>query len=286
MLSHRLAFILILQLGTANLLQCAVNAESPNASIHSSKNPQPHSITKSTSAQAGSKADKGEPTGSTITSACTEAQLWALACPALLAENNGHRHDLLWCLPATEENIKKEKRALSEWWGINSREDLLKNLNWLVSGGHREQFDNLVKFALGTAQLDESNQALSQQSPQEFEEKLKLAKEYAPQLGFKSLLGWDYCRYIALCRWGTLCGYMSQEEAWQRIMPAARLLQNSFPSWKDLGANYLMGRRFWRGDTKAQENFEKCYKTLLTDPNSPWVKIPWKTNLAAVKQKQ
>src|SRR5437016_139207 len=39
----------------------------------------------------------------------TQAQLWALACPALLTVSNRERHDLLWCLPATPENVAKEK---------------------------------------------------------------------------------------------------------------------------------------------------------------------------------
>ena len=72
-----------------------------------------------------------------------------------------------------------------------------------------------------------------------------MAKEYYKKLGEKSLLGWDYGRYICLCRWGYLVGWLNEQEAWEKIMPAAELLQKSFSSWEDLGRNYLIGRLFW-----------------------------------------
>ncbi|NTW28513.1 MAG: DUF1266 domain-containing protein [Coriobacteriia bacterium] len=31
-------------------------------------------------------------------------------------------------------------------------------------------------------------------------------------------------------------------------MPAARLMQSTFSSWKDLGDNYIIGRSFWTMD--------------------------------------
>ena len=46
-----------------------------------------------------------------------------------------------------------------------------------------------------------------------------------------SLVGWDYCRYIMLCRCGYQVGFLSEDEAWGRIMPMARAIQAAFPSW-------------------------------------------------------
>ena len=60
-----------------------------------------------------------------------------------------------------------------------------------------------------------------------------------------SLVGWDYCRYIMLCRCGYQVGFLSEEEAWGRIMPMARAIQAAFPSWSELGEDYLVGREFW-----------------------------------------
>lgn len=214
---------------------------------------------------------------------CTRAQLWALACPALLTINNRHRHDILWCIDATPENITEEKRALAEYWDVNSREDLLRVLSWIISSGHRAQFESMSRLSENEAALQDMRSKLSPSDARTMEAQIAIARENAPLLGFKSLLGWDYCRYIALCRWGTLCSYISQEEAWSKIMPAAQLLQNSFTSWSDLGKNYLIGRKFWKPEELRQKSFEQNYELLLSDPKSPWNTIPWKTDLSTRK---
>ncbi|MBX9688895.1 MAG: DUF1266 domain-containing protein, partial [Candidatus Obscuribacterales bacterium] len=223
------------------------------------------------------------PAPAASTTELSRAQLWALACPALLTENHKHRHDILWCVSATSENIADEKRALKEGWGVNSREDLLKMLNWVACGGHREHFDEIALLAKDKAAVQAAKNKLDPESAAELEEQVAFARENAPKLGIKSLLGWDYCRYIALCRWGTLCGYLSQDEAWAKIMPVAQLLQNTFSSWADLGENYLIGRRFWNKGSENQMYFEADYKKLLSDPKSPWMTIPWRTNLSLRK---
>ncbi|MBX9573289.1 MAG: DUF1266 domain-containing protein [Candidatus Obscuribacterales bacterium] len=208
------------------------------------------------------------------------AHRWALASTALLTENNGHSHDLLWCTEATTTNIATEKRMLYEWWGITSRADLLETLSTLMSAGTRSSFEEMVKLAPDSAAVAKAKDALNPKERAEFEDRLKIVREYGPKLGFKSLLGWDYARYIALCRWGTLCSYLSQEEAWSKIMPAARLLQNSFSSWADLGENYLIGRRFWLPQDKSNDNYKTIYSKLLSNPSSPWKTIPWSTDLS------
>ena len=110
-----------------------------------------------------------------------------------------------------------------------------------------------------------------------------IAKEYYEKLGEKSLLGWDYTRYICLCRWGYLVGYISEEEAWERIMPVAEMLQKKFDSWEDLGRNYLIGRRFWsyQYTQEGGDLYEDAFQRLLDMRSSPWNKYPWDMDLTA-----
>jgi hypothetical protein len=64
-------------------------------------------------------------------------------------------------------------------------------------------------------------------------------------------------------------------------MPKARLLQQTFESWKDLGENYLIGREFWSLErTKASGwYFQQAFKELLQNPESPWYTLSWELNL-------
>lgn len=104
-----------------------------------------------------------------------------------------------------------------------------------------------------------------------------LVEKYYRKLGEKSLLGWDYARYIALRRWG----YLSEREAWERIMPAARLLQRVFGSWRELGENYLVGQEFASLRERHPERHldRATYQRPLDDPASPWRRHAWETNL-------
>ena len=102
-------------------------------------------------------------------------------------------------------------------------------------------------------------------------------------LGGKGILAWDLVRYIALCRWGYLAGYLTETEAWDHIMPAARRLQLAFDSWRDLQSNFLIGREYWSlQETQSKgARFQAIYERFTRDPNSPWNTNPWTMDLKA-----
>lgn len=209
-----------------------------------------------------------------------QQKLWALATSGLLMQVNGERHDLLSGCDMNAANVAIAKQGLAEWWGIESREDLLGSLTWIEQGGHRRNFDTIV-YALEVA-TPEDLSAISAEtgSNPETANQVKIAQQYGWRLGAKSIAGWDFSRYVFLCRRGFLIGYLSEQEAWERIMPAARLMQNSFSSWKDLGDNYMIGRTYW-SLKQSQENatWRDAERELLTDSDSPWVRLPWDTDL-------
>lgn len=209
-----------------------------------------------------------------------QQKLWALATSALLMEVNGERHDLLGGCDMNASNVATAKQVLAQWWGIESREDLLGSLSWIEQGGHRRDFDSIV-YVLSVATPDELS-AISAETGNDPEaaNKVEIAQQYGTRLGAKSIAGWDFSRYVFLCRRGFLVGYLSEQEAWERIMPAARLMQDSFSSWDDLGDNYLTGRMFWSLQQSQQSaTWRDAERELLTRPDSPWVQIPWDTDL-------
>jgi tetratricopeptide (TPR) repeat protein len=222
----------------------------------------------------------------------TTPHLWALACTGLLTEKNKERHDILCLTAETPESsfkagmpmnkwwsaVFKAKYGLAKFWGINSREDLLGALNNLAFAGHRASFDAINQFDNFDV-IDTALDLLPDERRQEAQQSIAIARENFSKLGDKSLSGWDYCRYIYLCREGVLCSYLTEDEAWEKIMPVAHLLQNQFTSWSDLGTNYLIGRKFWQPQESEHKTFEKNYQMLLNDSSSPWVKISWSTHL-------
>ena len=214
--------------------------------------------------------------------ALAPARAWALATSAVLTELNRERHDLLAGGPRTEERIREWRENLVEWWGVESRADLLETLERLDADGHRREFERLGAALERMSDAEIRALLESRGYDDEVSQKVEVVTRWYGRLGAKSLLGWDYARYVALCRWGYLVGYLSEEEAWARIMPVARRLQRAFTSWRELGENYLIGRQFWslRETRTSGDLYEAAYRKLLEDPGSPWSRLPWNTDLA------
>jgi hypothetical protein len=206
---------------------------------------------------------------------------WALGCCAVLMERNYSRHDTLEVKPINESVVHSIRGLLDEWWGIRNKKDLLESLQSLETRGHRSSFDRTA--AQIVALSDEQYKAITEPVKDDKEklQELEVARKYAARLAGKSILGWDYARYIAVCRWGYTVGLFSEEEAWDKIMPIAKKLQGRFTSWEDLGCNYLIGRQFWsyKETIKNGALYEDAYQRLTDMPSSPWNKYPWNMNL-------
>lgn len=210
---------------------------------------------------------------------------WAIGCSAVLMERNHSRLDTLATAKITEVDVRDARELLDEWWGIRTKKELIDILSWLETEGHRKSFEDVAKTVANLN--DEQFNALvvvcgdNKQKTQE----LLVARKFSSQLGNKSILGWDYSRYINVCRWGYTAGLLSEQEAWEKIMPIARKLQSTFDSWEDLGCNYLIGRQFWSYKQTKEDSYlyEDAVQRLVDIPSSPWNKYPWNMNLDSDK---
>ena len=200
-----------------------------------------------------------------------EQKAWAIAASAILAT---HNHEPLTVLPSGG-NPQGTRKLLRDWWGISSRDELLSALSWIEQGGHRQLFTALGERT-AKASPEQLKEALTHLDAEKANS-VRVAHRYYEKFGTQSITGWDYARYINLCRWGISAGYISEDESWPRVMYAASVLHQSFASWRDFSENYLVGREFWslrqtNIDGAAMRNISQ---RLLSDPSSPWNRLPW-----------
>lgn len=209
---------------------------------------------------------------------------WALACSALMFTNHDDGCNSLLGEAPTEVNRESEREAISEWWGIESREDLLNQLDALrTNGGHNQTWKEYVNYQKAGMSLDQVQDVTRDIASGDFSSRMAVVKEYGPKFGERGILAWDLCRYVCIVRWGFRLGYINEQEANSLLMPVARRLQSTYGSWKQMGEEYLIGRKFWdEGHWKEdQAEYDRVYKLLSTEKNSPWVRIPWDTDLGA-----
>jgi hypothetical protein len=208
-------------------------------------------------------------------------QAWALATTAIPYELSGYRHDLLGGAVALPDSAASARQALSQWWGVSNRDQLLEMLSWLQFEGHRTDFENLgLQVDAMNADQFKAKEAALLGDPEQLHS-LEVVRQYHRTLGQPGILAWDLIRYIALCRSGYLSGYMSQTEAWGRIMPAARRLQETFGSWEALEKDYMIGREFWSLEQTEINGarYRSVFDRFVEDPNSPWNTNPWPMEL-------
>ncbi len=215
----------------------------------------------------------------------------ALAFGAILDSQNGHPHSRLLpeMTPAQrEEYVRRERELLGTSWDVHSREDLLDMLEKLQSGdfGQRRSFWDLRQRLLegrteNYLKLINEAQARDQSGARAFFVATHLGPFHGRTLPITS---WDFGRYINLCRWGVLSEWLTEQEAWERILPAARLLQASYASWDDFSADYFMGRNFWRQQSGAENDAVRYTVAILKNPpNGLWSTIPWSESLGEGK---
>lgn len=214
---------------------------------------------------------------------------WALACSALMFTNHDEGCNSLRGDAATEENNDTEREALAEWWGIESREELLDQLKALQGdGGYNHTWKEYVKYQADGMQLGQLFDIASDITSGDFSNRMSVVQQYGQKFGARGILAWDLCRYVCLVRWGFRLGFVSEQEANELLLPVAKRLQSTYSSWQQMGEEYLIGRKFWDEEhwKKNATEYNRIYKLLLTEKNSPWMKIPWNTDLGAAATSQ
>lgn len=209
----------------------------------------------------------------------TPAQGWALATVAVSNQQNGFSHSVLGGEPVTPQAQVNAIYGLKNWWGVTTKEEALEVLTWLISEGHHKEYEQLAAVVSSASEADYQALLKKYESNPEVVFKLKFAHDNHERLGKKSLLAWDLCRYIQVAGLAYVAGYLTEDEAWEKIIPAAKIIQDNFDSWADMGDNYLTGRHYWAGE--RNERLDYIYSLLINpqDQHSPWSKYQWKTDL-------
>jgi parallel beta-helix repeat protein len=224
---------------------------------------------------------------SAISSGCKatadEVKGWIWGCSGVLWERNRDGFISLGSWKNSEQAKAEKKELLSEGWDIKNRSDLLRDIFWLSQGGgHRDDFARDGRFVckMSKEQLDAFLKPYKDY-PERCND-FRVAHQYYTPLGDKGIIGWDLCRYMCLCRWGYICGWLDEETTWKLMIPVARELQQTFSSWEELGQNYLIGRHYWslRHVREDKKYYDEAFQRLIEMPSSPWNKYTWNLDLS------
>lgn len=206
------------------------------------------------------------------------AQRWALSCDAGLETLNQSP-----CQSFSGTGYFKDRgAALKYWWDIGDRADALKTLAWLRDQGHRSGYIRVAGLLNGPAsgrRLIQAEGLLDVTTAR----RIALVKRVGQTLGPQGILAWDYVRLIWVAACCEAQGYISERDAWDWILPAARSIQQAYGSWGQMQAAYLAGREYWHPWQPDQPDMVAISKILLDPANtrSPFQRLVWKQNLGS-----
>ncbi len=202
-----------------------------------------------------------------------DARRWGLAAGGLLTHLNDEGFDRLQC----RQGAAASRQCLAQGWGVHDPNDLMRILRWLWQEGHR------TGCAVFIAELRHPGGPPAAPGDDAEADARAFLEQHLAELGPSALVGWDLGRLVQVARWGFTAGYLVEEEAWHWIMQAARTLQCSFDSWAALGHDFMLGFEFWRRGTGVPPGLDlkPFYQWLRRDPQSPWRRLRWTTDLSA-----
>lgn len=200
----------------------------------------------------------------------------------ILSYINGHDNDTLDVEEHNEFFHERINYILTEFWGIENKDDVYNTISWLLNEGHTDEY-------LGYANADTVDELIDEDMDEEEIEIVKngfeFAKYFKDKLPENIMLGWDYGRAAAIVRWSYFMNYISEEEAWEILDKIAGVMIGAFNSWKEFGISYIVGGLFWTYRKDPSETYSRYYETvealegLLTETGEEedreWLRNPW-----------
>lgn len=194
---------------------------------------------------------------------------WALLTVAMIDLVNGDA-------PGVFGSGRSQRQAddrLSRDYGVENRADVIAFLDQLSAAGDRKQFDELAAQVGDMPETDFQNWIASQVPDPVPIVRAKLVRR--AKTAKQNILAWDLCRRIHVASLSATAGYLTADEAWQRIRAAAEQIRNHFGSWQEMGQSFMLGFQF----VTCGQGYR--YIPLLkhlcnpSETNSPWALHPW-----------
>lgn len=213
--------------------------------------------------------------------AVTGRQLRQIGLGLILSEAWGAYTDSL----ATGTPKAKLRAMLGGDWRITDSESARDTLRSLLDGGHRAVLDPALRVYVHNRRENwDAALAAANLPTAEFHTALEGLDAVVHRLSATGMItradlnnsigAWDFGRVVAVARAAYDCGYIGETEAWALIGEAEARARQTYRSWKDFAASYLIGRALWAGDrgTDVTMAFAEIAETLETNRASPWLK--------------
>lgn len=210
---------------------------------------------------------------------------WFNGTYAVITTLNGGDLNLVAGYEPGEMIEELEQQLLDRDWGVTDRESLDETIDWLLTEGHNQEvLDTMIYIEADGKSRDDIMALMDEYDFDDGERVMTLAAYDAwTVFGDNAIAGWDLSRAMSLMGWGYLAGYYTYEEAMDKSLETAQMIQQTFGSWDEFMASYMLGYSYWSEedlddpDSRAYERLG-VYEELANDPVGVF-SVDWNTTL-------
>ncbi len=179
-------------------------------------------------------------------------QRWALAAAVFPTYAADPRAGLAAAISPAASTI-----ALRSWWKVVDNVSAKLALTRLLEVGHR------AELAGDLAVLDRD----PARAPSYLVHNQEVFRKHR-------ILAWDLCRAIQIVRSSVRAGYLTEQAGWEWMAKIADRLSSSFPSWAEMGEDYVAGSGYFeKGNPDPYHTASIDWLEQSLD--SPWRRIRW-----------
>ena len=209
-------------------------------------------------------------------------RLLAICAPYSLCRRDPWDH--LTC-----SDLEGTRTMLSLDWGVCSRADLLSQVHWLITCGHRTGFDaeraRWVDTSLAEAERHDLRES-AESSSDAAETLWRLERMLNNDRDIRNVdfSAWDLVRAGMLTRCGFALGWLTEDETWDTLAILDRGLRERYRGWTQVSESFRLARWYWSSTSGKDEHFNDLHdlnrslahrlgrrdsRALVPDPRRP-----------------
>jgi hypothetical protein avisC_08023 len=173
---------------------------------------------------------------------------------------------------------------LARDWGVRSRIDLLTQIFWLATSGHRSDFDEERARWSNTSLAEAERYELrgtSESSQNAAETLWRLERMRSNDRGIRNVdfSAWDLVRAAMLTRCGFALSWLTEDEAWDTLALLDRALRERYRSWTQAWESFRLTRWYWNSESGEGEHANDLHdlnrSLVLLGSDGPWGLVAW-----------
>ena len=180
------------------------------------------------------------------------------------------------------EKLGELASTLKDGWDVEGHDSAVSKLGWLLSDGHRADYARIQAALKGGGAFDLTDQKRAAQAlGPELAREAGVVLKWQAQVGAAGAAAFDYARAVDVAGQALALGYLSEAEAWKIIRHCGLHARDTFDNWEAFGRSFQAGAEFWQPagliNRYRHGRYAKSVAWLLSDPQSPWVQVPWQS---------